>query len=102
MDLILYVTIGFICLNVGVNILRSQERNKVFNKRPIEVVDVKKYNRLCGTLVLGFGVVAEVTLFFMCNTAGWISALFTALIIFEAFLVTVIYIQIEKKLLKRR
>ena len=102
MDLILYVTIGFICLNVGVNILRSQERNKVFNKRPIEVSDVKKYNRLCGILVLGFGVTAEITLFFMCNTVGWTSILFTLLIIFEALLVAVIYNQIEKKLLKKR
>ena len=102
MDLILYVAIGFICCNVGINILRSQERNKVFNKRPIEVVDVKKYNRLCGILVLGFGVTAEVTLFFMCNTAGWTSFVFTLLIIFEALLVTVIYNRIEKKLLKKR
>lgn len=102
MDVILYVAVGFMCVNVGVNILRSQDRNTVFNKRPIEVVDVKKYNRLCGILVLGFGAVAEITMFFMCNTTGWTSALFTLLIAVEAFLVAAIYGLIEKKLLKKR
>ena len=42
MDLIIFVFIAFICINVAVKIFKSEERNKVFNKRPIEVADVKK------------------------------------------------------------
>ena len=102
MDFILYTAVGFMCISVGMNILKSPERNTVFNKRPIEVVDVKKYNRLCSMLVFGFGVVAEITMLFMCNTTGWISMLFTLLIIVEAFLMVMIYNVIEKKLLKKR
>lgn len=102
MDVILYTAVGFMCISVGMNILKSPGRNTVFNKHPIEVVDVKKYNRLCSMLVFGFGFVAEITMLFMCNTTGWISALFTLLIVVEAFLMTMIYNMIEKKLLKKR
>ena len=42
MDTILLVFVGVMCLWVGMKILCSEERNKVFNKRPIEVVDVSK------------------------------------------------------------
>ena len=102
MEVILYTAVGLVCLSVGVNILRSPERNTVFNKRPIEVVDVKKYNRLCSMLVFSFGVIAETTMIFMCNTTGWISAIFTVLVVAESFLMVVIYNLIEKKLLKKR
>ena len=102
MDVILYTAVGCMCLNVGMSILRSPERNTVFNKRPIEVVDVKKYNRLCSMLVFGFGVIAEITMIFMCNTTGWISAIFTMLVVAESFLMVLIYNLIEKKLLKKR
>ena len=102
MEVILYTAVGFVCLSVGINILRSPERNTVFNKRPIEVVDVKKYNRLCSMLVFSFGVIVETTMIFMCNTTGWISAIFTALIVVESFLLVIIYNLIEKKLLKKR
>ena len=100
--MILLVFVAVLCLYVGMRVLSSTERNKVFNKRPIEVIDVKKYNTACGILVIGFGVVAEVTLFFMINTTGWVSSLLTLLLIPEAYLVVVIYNKIERKMLKPR
>ncbi len=102
MDMILLVFVGAMCLWVGMKILNSEERNTVFNKRPIEVVDVKKYNKFCGWLVIGFGVAAEVTIYFMCSVEGWISGIFTILLIAEALLVVVIYNKVEFKMLKKR
>ena len=100
--MILLVFVGILCLYVGMKVLSSEERNKVFNKRPIEVKDVKKYNQACGILVIGFGVVAEITLFFMVYNTGWISSVLTLLLIVEAFIVVLIYNQIEKRMLKPR
>ena len=102
MDTILFVIVGVLCMYVGVKILSSEERNRVFNKRPIEVTDVKKYNRDCGILVIGFGVVAEITLYFMTRITTWVSGLFTILLIVEAFFVVAIYNRIERKFLKKR
>ncbi len=102
MDTILLVFVGVMCLWVGMKILCSEERNTVFNKRPIEVVDVKKYNQFCGYLVIGFGIVAEITLYFMCHVSGWLSGFFTILLIAEALLVVVIYNKVEFKMLKKR
>lgn len=102
MDMILFVFVGVMCLYVGVKILSSSERNKVFNKRPIEVVDVKKYNRYCGILVIGFGVAAEITMYFMVITTGFASMGLTLLLIAEACLVVLIYNKIEARLLKKR
>lgn len=100
--MILLVFVGVLCLYVGMKVFSSEERNKVFNKRPIEVVDVKKYNQACGVLVIAFGVVAEITLFFMVNNTNWISTAMTLLLIAEAFAVVLIYNQIEKRMLKKR
>ncbi len=103
MDFILYAAVAYMCLSVGIGIFHSQGRNKVFNKRPIEVTDVKAYNRACGILVFGFGIAAEVTMFFMCNTTGWVSALITLALLGEAGIVVLIYnFVIEKKYLKMR
>ena len=41
MDIILLAFVAIMCFSTGAKILSSEERNKVFNKRPIEVVDVK-------------------------------------------------------------
>jgi len=100
--MILLVFVAVLCMYVGMRVLSSEERNKVFNKRPIEVKDVKKYNQACGFLVLGFGVVAEITLFFMVYNTGWISTVMTLLLIVEAYIVILIYNQIERKMLKPR
>ena len=102
MAMILLVFVGVLCLYVGVRILGSEERNRVFNKRPIEVTDVKGYNRSCGILVLGFGVVAEITLYFMTSITTWVSSVLTLLLIAEAFGVVALYNRIERKYLKRR
>jgi len=100
--MILLVFVAVLCLYVGMKVISSEERNKVFNKRPIEVKDVKKYNTACGILVIAFGVVAEVTIFFMISTTGWVSTVLTLLLIVEAFIVVLIYNQIEKKMIKMR
>ena len=36
MDLIIFVFIAAMCANVAVKIFSSEERNTIFNKRPIE------------------------------------------------------------------
>lgn len=102
MDVVLFVFVGMMCLMLGVRVFCAEERNKIFNKRPIEVTDVKKYNQLCGALIIGFGVAAEITIFFMVYTEGLVSTLCTLGIIAEAVIAMVIYQQIEKKMLKKR
>ena len=102
MDTILLLLVGVMCLWTGMKTLYSEERNTIFNKRPIEVVDVKKYNQFCGCLIIGFGVIADITIYFMCKTTGWISGIFSLILIAEALLVVVIYNRIERKMLKKR
>lgn len=102
MDLIIFLFIAFMCINVAIKIFNCEDRNKVFNKRPIEVVDVKKYNKFCGSLVIAFGVAAEITLYAGNLLGGWMSILCTLLLIGEAVLVMVIYNKIETKMLKKR
>lgn len=102
MDTILLLLVGVMCLWTGMKTLYNEERNTIFNKRSIEVTDVKKYNQLCGYLILGFGAAAEITIYFMCKASGLISGIFSIILIAEALLVVVIYNRIERKLLKRR
>lgn len=102
MNMIMFVFIGVMCLYVGIKILSSEERNTVYNKRPIEVVDVKKYNQFCGWLTIGFGVVADLTIFLMGSLTGWLSLLCTVLLIVEAIAVVKIYVKVEFKMLKKR
>ena len=98
MDLILFIFIGALCFSVAGKILSSEERNKVFTKYPIEVVDVKKYNKACGYLVIGFGVAAELTLFLGSLIQGWYSIFFTLALVVEAVIVMKIYNKIEAKM----
>ena len=100
MDLILFIFIGGLCFSVAGKILSSEERNKVFTKYPIEVVDVKKYNKACGYLVIGFGVAAELTLFLGSLIQGWYSIFFTLALVVEAVIVMKIYNKIEAKMRK--
>ncbi len=102
MDGILFIFVGIMCLYVAVKTFSSPERNKVFNKRPIDVVDVKKYNQFCGVLILGFGLVAELTIVAMTLTTGIVSTLCTVGIIVEAILVVYIYQKFELRFLKKR
>ena len=100
--MILLVFVAVTCLYVGMKIISSEERNKVFNKLPIEVKDVKKYNTACGVLAIAFGVVADVTIYFMMNTTGWVSTVLTLSLVVEAILVMQVYRLIEKKMIKMR
>ncbi|MCM1189206.1 MAG: hypothetical protein NC541_07900 [bacterium] len=102
MDLAIMVFVGGLCAYVAGKIFNSEERNQVFNKRPIEVVDVKKYNQLCGFLVIGFGVVVEITLFLSFFFGGLGSLIGTVAMLIEAFAVLKIYSKIEIKMLKKR
>lgn len=102
MDGILFIFIGVMCLYVAIKTISSPERNKVFNKRPIDVVDVKKYNLFCGILIIGFGAAAEITIVAMTLTTGIVSALCTLGVIVEAILVVYIYSKFELKFLKKR
>lgn len=98
MDTILFVFIGMMCLMLGMRVFCAEEQNKVFNKRKLPLTDVKKYNHLCGALIIGFGVVAEITIYFMITSEGIASGLFTLAIIVEAVITMVIYSQIEKRM----
>lgn len=102
MSFFIFVFIGCTCMYVAAKILSSEERNKVFNKYPIQVEDVKKYNRFCAILVIGFGVAAELTMFCSYATGGFLGILFTILLIAEAYLTMKIYNKVEKKMLKKR
>lgn len=98
----MFIFIGVMCLYVAIKTISSPERNMVFNKRPIDVVDVKKYNQFCGGLILGFGVVAELTIVAMTLTTGIISNLCLVGVIVEAMLVVYIYQKCELRFLKKR
>lgn len=98
----LFVFVGVLCLSLGVRTICAEERNRIFTNRPIEVTDVKMYNRLCGALIIGFGVAAEITFYFMFYSEGIVGTLSTLALIGEAVIVMFLYRGIEKKLLKRR
>lgn len=102
MDVAVMVFVGAMCAYVAGKILNSEERNQVFNRRPIEVVDVKKYNRFCGILVIGFGVAVEITLFVSFALGGIVSLICTIVILAEAYAVLKIYSKNEIKMLKKR
>lgn len=102
MDSFLFIFTGIMCLYVSIKTISSPERNKVFNKWPLEVVDVRKYNQFCGGLILGFGIMAEITIAIMIFNTGIISVLCTIGIIAEAYLVVLIYRKMEKKFVKKR
>lgn len=101
-DGVIIVFVGVMCFYVAIKTISSPERNKVFNKRPIDVVDVKKYNQFCGGLILGFGIVADLTIVAMTFTTGFVSALCTIGVIVEALLVVHIYNKFELRFLKKR
>ncbi|MCI8542576.1 MAG: hypothetical protein HFH95_04580 [Lachnospiraceae bacterium] len=102
MSYFVFVFIGCTCMYAGAKILSSEERNKVFNRFPIQVEDVKKYNKFCAILVIGFGVVAELTMLCAYALGGLLSIVFTLLLIVEARIVMKIYSKGEKKMLKKR
>ena len=102
MDVIIMVFVGAMCGITAIKIFQSEERNKIFNQRPIEVVDVKKYNRLCGFLVISFGVAIEITICLSGIFGGIVTILGTIAIVLEAFAVMKIYNKIEIKMLKKR
>lgn len=94
--------IGIMCVYIGIRILSSEDRNKVYNKHSIQVEDVKKYNQFCGWLTIGFGIVASLTLLLLGSLQGWLSIISTVLVIAEAVAVVKIYAHQEKKMLKKR
>lgn len=102
MGTILLSFVGLLCLMLGVRVFCAEEQTKIFNKRPIKVTDVKKYNRACGSLIIGFGVAAEITLYIMIRTSGWISSAFTLGIIAEAVIVMFIYNKIERHFIQKK
>lgn len=102
MDAILFLFVGIMCLYLGIKTYFAEETNNVFVKYKIQVNDVKKYNHFCAGLIIGFGVVAEITMFAMLSTGGWIGLIFTALIVVEAIALVKIYQAGEKKFIVKR
>lgn len=102
LDGIIIVSVGVMCFYMAIKTISSPERNKIFNKRPIDVVDVRKYNQFCGGLILGFGVAAEATIVAMTMTRGIVSTLCMVGVIVEAMLVVHIYNKFELRFLKKR
>jgi hypothetical protein len=101
MGTILMSFVGILCLLLGVRVIYAQERTTVFNRRSIVVKDVKKYNHVCGGLIIGFGVVAEITIYFMLTTTGWVSTILTVAIIIEAIVLSLIYQKVEKYFIQK-
>lgn len=101
MDTMIMVFVGVMCLMLGIRVFSAEEQNKIFVKYPIKVNDVKKYNQACGALIIGFGIVAELTMFLMVSFEGIASTICTLAVIVEALLVMVIYRQIEKRMIKK-
>lgn len=102
MDLILFVFVGMMCILLGIKVFNAETPNKVFSKYPLRLTDVKKYNQLCGVIIIGFGIVAEITIYFMITTEGLISTLCTVGIIVEAVAAVALYRVVEKKLVQKK
>lgn len=102
MESMLFVFIGAMCLMLGVRVFWAEEPNKVFTKQRLKLKDVKQYNHLCGALIIGFGVAADITIYFMVSSEGLLSTLFTLVIIVEAVITMVIYSLIEKKCVEKK
>ena len=102
MESMLFVFIGAMCLMLGIRVFCAEEPNKVFTKQRLMLKDVKQYNRLCGALIMGFGIAADVTIFYMVSSEGLLSTLFTLVIIVEAVITMVIYSFIEKKCVEKK
>lgn len=100
--MLIIVFVGVMCAYVAVKIFSATERTEVFNRRPIEVQDVKKYNRFCGYLVVGFGVAAELTLTIGILCGGVISIICIAVMLLEAYIVLRIYSKNEIKMIRKR
>lgn len=101
MDLLFMLFLGIICLALGVRVFCAEEQTKVFNKRKLPLTDVKKYNQLCGALIVGFGVVAEITFYAMLASGGIFASIVTVPIIVEAVIVVFLYNRIEKKMVRK-
>ncbi len=101
--MILVVLVALLCVYYGVKILISEERTTVFNKRPIEVKDVKEYNKACAWLIIGFGVAADLSLLLMSwfDDNIWVKLVLFVSLLVEAYLMTFVYSKIEKKFIKQ-
>ena len=101
--MIITVFVAIVCIYTAAKIMSVDERTTVFNKKKIQVKDVKKYNKACAGLVLGFGVAAEIPLVVMgwFGAKIWLSVAMVVLLIVEAVVVTKIYAKIEKNLIKQ-
>lgn len=101
MEIILFFIIGFSCLTKGVKTYQMEEQNKVFSKYPLRVTDVKKYNQFCGKVMIGFGMVAIITLSLMTLFEDWMKIVPLFMIIAEACIVMKIYRNGEKKFIQK-
>ncbi len=101
LEIVLFVVVGFTCLTKGVKTYQMEEQNKVFSKYSLRVTDVKGYNQFCGKLMIGFGVAAIITLFFMTLLEGWIKIALVLMVIAEACVIMKIYRNGEKKFMQK-
>ena len=97
MDEIVYLVIGFICIVQGARAYQCEEQTKIFSK---QLTDVKKYNQFCGTLFIGYGIVAMITLFGV-KAMGGMNLISTLMLVVEAFILMKIYNNGVKKYLKK-
>ena len=98
--MVLCVAVLFICIMAGMKIFMDEEQTRVFNKRKLPLKDVKAYNRACGKLVWGFGVVAVITCYLCISSEGIWANLMPLYILVEAIVLMQIYNRVEKKSIK--
>jgi len=101
MNIIIFTVVAIMCFSVGIKEYNSTEQSKIFSKYPIRVTDVKAYNQFCGKLIMGFGVVALITLAAMDVFGGIIGLIMMVLLIVEAIVVMKIYRKGEQKFMKK-
>ena len=102
MGIILFVVVGYLCISQGIKTYQMKDLNKVFSKYPIRVKDVKEYNQFCGKLMIGFGIVAEITLVAMLSTKGWVSVVIGLCIVLESVILMKIYRKREKDFIEKK
>ena len=99
MDVIIMVFVGAMCGITAIKIFQSEERNKIFNQRPIEVVAPALQAHHWPHRPLHH---LEITICLSGIFGGIVTILGTIAIVLEAFAVMKIYNKIEIKMLKKR
>lgn len=95
------IFITVLCVSLGVRVFHAPKQAMIFTKNSLRLKDVKKYNRWCGSLIIGFGLVADVIILIFTSLGDLWGSLLPLGIIVEAVLLMFLYSIVEKNMIKK-